>query len=101
MATTYLGNQAVIEPQPGGESKERSDLGYQITTYVTPDTNSISTSFVEIEGTWSLHSDKKPLWVESNNKALAGLLAEAFGCPIGRPDNWYNGIQTDQEVLED
>jgi hypothetical protein len=46
------------------------------------------------DGAWNHHSqgdavaDTTPDWVESDNEALAQLLASQFGCPVGRPASW-------------
>lgn len=44
-------------------------------------------AFAEIvdgQGLWVHHSDEPPTFVESNSDALALLVSEHYGCPIGR-----------------
>lgn len=40
-------------------------------------------------GIWATHStDPRPAWIEADNAEFAQRLAEHYGSPIGRPDDW-------------
>jgi len=32
-----------------------------------------------------------PVWVEGNDPTFVALLAQQYGCPVGRPDDWEDG----------
>jgi hypothetical protein len=40
---------------------------------------------------WAMHSDEAPAWVESDDELLSALIADHYGCDIGRPDDWQEG----------
>lgn len=40
---------------------------------------------------WAKHSDKPPAWIEGNDELLVALLADHYGCPVGRPKSWKVG----------
>lgn len=44
-------------------------------------------AFVSVTNDWPNHSPKPPTWVWSDNEDLAVMLSEAYGCPVGRPDD--------------
>jgi hypothetical protein len=40
-------------------------------------------------GIWANQShDPRPAWIEADNAEFAQRLAEHYGSPIGRPDDW-------------
>ena len=44
-------------------------------------------AFVSVTRDWPNHSDVPPTWVTSDNEDLAQMLAEAYGCPVGKPED--------------
>lgn len=44
-------------------------------------------AFVSIVTDWPHHSPNPPTWVWSDDDDLADMLAEAYGCPVGIPDD--------------
>ncbi|GAC1529553.1 MAG: hypothetical protein NVS3B1_21350 [Marmoricola sp.] len=59
-----------------------------VTNVVFPDGLSLVEQLQTIAmpgGVWSNHGSENPLWVESDNEALAQLLAQQFNCPVGAP----------------
>lgn len=42
----------------------------------------------DARGVWAAQSWAPPAWVESTNEGLALVLADHYGCPIGRPQGW-------------
>jgi hypothetical protein len=93
-----LGNSAAKEAYRDGEGLHHRDLdGRRITAVQIPDTYTLLEAVAAVaaqDGAWNHHSqgdnvgDSTPDWVESDNEALAGLLASQFGCPVGRPKSW-------------
>lgn len=64
--------------------------GNRVTYVGVPGHNSLLDAFVTITagtGVWANQSFAPPAWVESDSPALAQMLAEHYGCPIGRPDD--------------
>ncbi len=46
-------------------------------------------SITHEDGFWVRHSASPVAWIESeDDHALAALLADRLGCPVGRPDDW-------------
>lgn len=43
--------------------------------------------FLSIVRDWPSHSPLPPTWVWSDDEDLALMLSEAYGCPVGRPDD--------------
>ncbi len=43
--------------------------------------------FVSIVTDWPNHSPNSPTWVESDVPDLAVMLSEAYGCPVGAPED--------------
>ena len=70
----------------------------RVTRLEIPDGVPLGEAFVSItqpvRGVWANHSDEPPAWVESDSDALAALLAEHYGCRVGRPRGW-KGIAHD------
>jgi hypothetical protein len=67
--------------------------GHRVTHVGAPLGSRIDLVFREIVapgGIWDNHAAKgsKAVWVESDDPALAKMLADYFGCPIGRPADW-------------
>jgi len=67
--------------------------GNRITAVHIPDDYTLAEAFQCVtapDGVWAHHGqpDTKPVWVESDSVGLAALLAEHFGCEVGRPDGW-------------
>lgn len=94
-----LGNSAAKEAyrDGGGNLNHRALDGNRITTVVIPDTYTLLEAVACVtaqDGAWNHHSqgddplDSIPDWVESDDTALASLLAQHFGCPVGRPKKW-------------
>lgn len=44
-------------------------------------------AFVAVVRAWPQHSADSPTWVWSDDEAMAELLANFYGCPVGRPDD--------------
>lgn len=96
-----LGNSAVKEAyrDADGLLHHRGLPGSRVTTIVIPGGYSLIEAVSAVtaqDGAWNHHSsgddpgDSQPDWVESDSDSLAQLLAEHFGCPIGRPDGWQD-----------
>lgn len=81
----------VHEPIAGG--------GARVTRVEIPEGTPLAEAFVSItqpvRGVWANHSDEAPEWVESDSDGLAALLAEHFGCKVGRPRGW-KGVDVDR-----
>lgn len=106
-----LGNKAAIQARRGADGEpERDDEGFvvhepiagdeqRVTRVEVPEGVPLAEAFVSItqpvRGVWANHSDEPPMWVESDSEGLAALLAEHFGCRIGRPRGW-KGISLDE-----
>ena len=81
----------LTEGRPNG----RDALLHVLTSQVThlPDHE----CFVSVANDWPNHSPVPPAWVWSNDADFAQMLAEAYGCPVGIPDDiedryhTYNG----------
>ena len=43
--------------------------------------------FVSIVNDWPNHSPNPPSWVEADDPDLALMLSEAYGCPVGAPED--------------
>lgn len=102
MPTLNLGNASVVEsykPDPGTNEtklKRRKDLGRQVTTMQLnevdgDDRPSRSMNLTLVKRFWSEHSDQPPAWVDGDDDLLNALVADEFGCDIGRPKNWKVG----------
>jgi hypothetical protein len=94
-----LGNPAAKEGylDEDGALRHRPVEGARVTTVVIPDTYTLLEAAQAVaanDGVWNHHSqgdalmDTIPDWVESDNEALAVVLASQFGCPVGRPAKW-------------
>lgn len=94
-----LGNSAAKEAYRNdkGDLRHRDVDGSRVTSVVIPDSYTLMeavSTVVAQDGAWNHHSqgdnvaDSTPDWVESDSDGLAQLLAEHFGCPIGRPKGW-------------
>jgi hypothetical protein len=65
--------------------------GARITQVGIPDGTTFSEGLRDItheDGVWVRHSSKPPAWVVADNKLFAEVLAEHYGCPVGRPEDW-------------
>lgn len=88
-----LGNPSAKEGRrdPTTDEVAFSPLEGERVTYVTmPPSYSLLESVTAIthpSGIWAHHADAPPSWVWSDNEALQALLAESFGCPVGRPED--------------
>jgi hypothetical protein len=102
MPLIQLGNDSVVEgykPDEGTDVvllRARKDLGRQITTMMLNETDiddrpSRAMNLSLAVRVWSEHSDKPPAWVESDDELMAALIADHFGCRVGRPRNWKAG----------
>ena len=94
-----LGNPAPKEGyrDPEGNLRHRDLDGPRVTTVVIPDSYSLMeavSAVLAADGAWNHHTqgdavdDVTPDWVESDNEALAALLASHFKCPTERPSDW-------------
>lgn len=106
MAVVLLGNESVIErvkKNPDLDASPdninlvaRDDLGHRVTTMslneVDGDDNpSRAMNLAMAVRLWSGDSDKPPAWVDGDDELLVALVADHFGCPIGRPKSWKEG----------
>jgi hypothetical protein len=100
--TVLLGNQSVTEPYKPDEGtdetliRSRADLGRRVTAMnlneVDGDDNpSRGMNLTMAARLWAMHSDEAPAWVESDDELLSALIADHYGCDIGRPDDWQEG----------
>jgi hypothetical protein len=97
-----LGNESVIEgykPDEGSNEvlyRSRKDLGKRTTTMSLNETDiddnpSRAMNLTQAIRFWAQWSDKPPAWVEGDDDLLVALVAEHFGCPVGRPKSWSEG----------
>jgi len=106
MATIVLGNDSVIEEvkiDPALDASPdnvhyvaRKDLGRREVTMDLNEVNgddrpSRAMNFTLAVRFWGRHSDKPPAWVDGTDRLLVELLADHYGCPIGRPKTWTKG----------
>lgn len=102
-----LGNPAAKEAYraDSGELSHRPLTGRRITTIVIPDNYTLLEAVSSVtaqDGAWNHHSqgndpaDVSPDWVESDDEALASLLAQHFECPVGRPEEWTESYGDDE-----
>lgn len=105
-----LGNAAAIGAyrDSEGELQHEDYDGERVTTVNLPDDYTMSMAFLCVtapDGVWTHHSrvdpetgrPVPPAWVESDKDGLAALIAENFGCPVGRPDGWGADLETTDE----
>lgn len=46
----------------------------------------------DVKDSWTTHhGGDGPDWIESDDASLAELLADFYGCPVGRPEGWVVG----------
>jgi hypothetical protein len=98
-----LGNVSVLESTRDENDDvvktPRRDLGNQITSVEFPDGMSLVDQIKAVADLWPYHSDDPPEWVESDNTALAQVIAANFTwpsddersahtCSVGRPKQW-------------
>jgi hypothetical protein len=102
MPQLRFGNESVIEgykPDEGTNEvllRERKDLGRRTTTMSLNETDiddnpSRAMNLVQAIRFWAQSSDKPPAWVEGDDDLLVDLVADHFGCPVGRPKSWKEG----------
>lgn len=53
------------------------------------------------QGIWQAQSWAPPAWVESTHPGLAAVLAEQYGCPVGRPKGWGAAAEIEESNDED
>ena len=88
----YLGNRDAVEvtrDATGAKIRTVLPAGRRCTTVQAPEGATLGEVFTSITapgGVWANHSDGKPAWVASTSPALAGLLAEHYGCEIRDPE---------------
>lgn len=99
MARVLLGNHAAIETYRDDDDElahRPVDGGPRVTTYAPPDEWPLAEQFATLtarNGAWEHHSADPPAWVECDDRpTLAALIADHYGCPVGRPDDW-DGIE--------
>jgi hypothetical protein len=91
-----LGNEAAQHAVGRDDNDQpiHEDLdGKRITTVQIPDDYTLAEAFQCItapDGVAHHHfqAGTSPTWVESDSDGLAALLAEHFGCKVGRPKGW-------------
>ncbi len=99
MPNVKLGNtSAVVAKKIKDDSDEVEfvsvdDLGDTVTRVEIPGEYNLIESLRIVGDLWKYHSDKPPAWVESDNEALASLIAELYKTDdhtvdIGEPDGW-------------
>jgi hypothetical protein len=106
MPVLHLGNVSVIEEikldpdldsSPGNvEYKNRAELGKRTTTMMLnevdgDDRPSRAMNLTLAARFWGKHSDQPPAWVDGDDELLIQLVADYYGCRIGRPKNWKEG----------
>lgn len=102
MSQLRLGNESVIEGYKPDEGtnvvliRARKDLGKRTTTMSLNETDiddkpSRSMNLALAIRFWKQESDKPPVWVEGDDELLVALVADHFGCPVGRPKSWKEG----------
>lgn len=89
--TVYIGNAAPTDPIKIDEDKtdvEKRPIpgGTRETVFSFPDDMKMSEILLNVAGSWRTHhSDKDPVWVESDDKALETLLVAEFDTEVGKP----------------
>lgn len=102
MPTVLLGNESVTEPykpDPGTDETKirvRKDLGRRVTAMSLnevdgQDQPSRAMNLTMVTRLWAMHSDQSPAWVEGDDELLCALVADHYGCELGRPKNWKEG----------
>lgn len=102
MPTVLLGNESVTEPYKPDEGTDetlirpRADLGRRVTAMNLNEVDGVDNPSRGMNLTlairfWAQHSDQPPAWVESDDDLLAALIADHYGCELGRPENWKEG----------
>lgn len=103
MPTVMFGNESVLEPyKPDPDvniikTRPRPELGRQVTTMFLVETDineqpSLPMNVAMAVRFWANDSDQPPSWVECpENDLLAQVIAQHFGCPVGRPKKWKAG----------
>src|SRR5262245_32236812 len=106
MPTIMLGNASVVEEVKKDEALDaspyhvervhRKDLGKRVTTMVLNETDiddrpSRGMNLTMAVQLWARHSDKPPDWVEGDDELLAQLVADHYGCSVGRSKSWKEG----------
>jgi hypothetical protein len=98
-----LGNTAAKDvrvDEKTGKPKEVVLDGRRVCRVVVPSTIGVAEVFNSIvdpeRGLWQAQSTKPPTWVESDNAALEAMLAEHFGCDVGRKANYL----LDEDTVE-
>lgn len=106
MPIITLGNTSVIETSKKDDELDltpgnivvarRADLGQRVTTMSLnevdgDDRPSRAMNLALAARIWSFHSDEDPAWVDGDDELLVELIADHYGCPIGRPDDWTEG----------
>jgi hypothetical protein len=81
-----LGNTATLTQDDKGNPTLLK--GKRVTRVELPDEWSLSEAFTSItqpgRGVWDSQSTKPPAWVESDNEELETLLADHYGCLVGK-----------------
>jgi len=84
---------ARLQERLSSVTKFRELPGPRITTIMVPSGTKLLEALATIvgaNGVWSYHGSDAPDWVEGSDDAamLVNVIAEHYGCPIGRPDDW-------------
>lgn len=83
MPTVRLGNTAALD-------QGRLMDGLRVTTFNIVDDDDTSTrlrTIAHADGLWPQLSMRPAAWVEADDPELQAVLAEHFGCPVGKPDD--------------
>lgn len=84
MRVVKLGNAAALDRGIRMEGKRVTTVYAQ-----EPTLQEQMRTIVHADGIWPQHSRQPAAWVEcEQDRELEASLADHFGCPIGRPDNW-------------
>lgn len=94
-----IGNSAPKEAYRDGDGVlcHRPVDGARITTVHVPDTYTLLEQVAAVtapDGVWNHHSqgdnvaDSTPDWIQADDTTLTTVLANALGCPAGRPKAW-------------
>lgn len=71
-------------PVPDDHANGKDALLRALQSVITRD---IPEAFLSVVRDWPSHCDQNPTWVQSDDVNLAQMLSEAYGCPVGRPED--------------
>lgn len=88
MATAWLGNKAPLELDKAGNPLSGKLITKIGNIHEDDDLEAQMRTITHADGLWPRVSFAPAAWVECDDPKLEKALAEHFGCPIGRPDDW-------------